>query len=388
MEAVKADKHPAQIILEDLIRIQSVNPHYGNGALGEQGVADYIEQRCRRAGLTVNRQPVKDGRDNLIVELRSGKPGGALLLESHMDTVSLGSMVDPLIPVYKDGRLYGRGACDTKATLAGMLYAMEQCAQSPESLASDLIFCASVDEEHEFRGLSAFMELNLPISGAIVGEPTEMGIVVEHKGCARFAVHTHGRAAHSSLPAEGDNAIYQMMQVIHYIRERVEPSMQDATSLLCGSPSIVVATIGGGTQINIVPESCKIEIDRRIIPGENPENVFHVFQQEITEALQAAGVRMSFESLLMDPALNTSHEALIVQEAQRVARQLKLNDSLRGVPYGSDASKLQQWKGIPTIVYGPGSIAQAHSIEEWVPVQEVAQAAEFYLSIARSYKST
>ncbi|MBP1988754.1 M20 family metallopeptidase [Paenibacillus eucommiae] len=379
-------KHRALEILEDLIRIQSVNPHYGDGAKGEGEVADYIEARCRQAGLSVRRQTVLPGRDNLIVEIRTGKPGGALLFESHMDTVSIGSMENALVPTYLDGKLYGRGACDTKATLAGMLYAMEECAKIADQLPRDLVFCASVDEEHAFRGLAAFMELDLPFSGAVVGEPTELGIVVEHKGCARFTVHTHGKAAHSSMPQEGDNAVYQMMQVLRFITEIEEPKLNAVHSRLSGSPTIVVGTIQGGKQINIVPESCVIEVDRRIIPGETPEQVLQEFEQQLLDAVKQHEVKASVEPLLLDPALNTPHDSAIVRASQEVAQSLGLQDQLCGVPYGSDASKLQQWKGIPTIVYGPGSIAQAHSKEEWVPVDEVGQAAEFYLQLAKSYK--
>lgn len=380
--------HRSLSILEDLIRIQSVNPHYGENANGEGQVADYIEDRCRRIGLTVTRQPVLPGRDNIIAELRIPEPQAVLLFESHMDTVSLDSMADPLVPIYKDGRLYGRGACDTKATLAGMLYAMEECVKQTETLRSDIIFCASVDEEHAFSGLSAFMELNIPISGAVVGEPTELGIVVEHKGCARFVVHTHGKAAHSSVPQEGDNAVYQMMRVVRYIEENEQLRLAAKQSALCGSPSIVVGTIRGGVQINIVPERCSIEVDRRIIPGETPEEALAQFESGLRQAVEPLGVRLSIEPLLLDPALNTPHDADIVATARQVAGTLGLNGQMCGVPYGSDASKLQQWKGIPTIVYGPGSIAQAHSKEEWVPVDEVAKAAEFYLQLARSYPSS
>ncbi|WP_409344111.1 M20 family metallopeptidase [Paenibacillus sp. MBLB4367] len=377
--------HPALSILEDLIRIQSVNPHYGEGANGEGQVADYIEERCRRAGLTVWRQPVLPGRDNVIAELRVPDPQAVLLFESHMDTVSLDSMVDPLKPIYKDGRLYGRGACDTKATLAGMLYAMEECVKQAETLRSDIVFCASVDEEHAFRGLAAFMELDIPISGAVVGEPTELGIVTQHKGCARFAVHTHGKAAHSSVPQEGDNAVYQMMRVVRYIEENEQLRLASLSSPLCGSPSIVVGTIRGGVQINIVPERCSIEVDRRIIPGETPEEALAQFERALRLAVEPLGVRLTIEPLLLDPALNTPDDAGIVAAAKRTAGALGLSEQPCGVPYGSDASKLQQWKGIPTIVYGPGSIAQAHSKEEWVPALEVAKAAEFYLLLAQSY---
>jgi len=217
-----------------------------------------------------------------------------------------------------------------------------------------------------------------------VGEPTELGIVVEHKGCARFSVQTQGVAAHSSVPHKGDNAIYAMMDVIDYVRKQVEPGLALISSPLCGHPTIVVSTVTGGSQINIFPEACEIRIDRRIVPGETPEQVLLSFESSLREKLPHA--RVLVEPLLLDPALNTPHNALIVQTAQSVAESLGLNPVLRGVSYGSNASKLQAWRGIPTIVYGPGSIEQAHSSEEWVLVNEVVQAAEFYYRLACCYQ--
>ncbi|MFC3800800.1 M20/M25/M40 family metallo-hydrolase [Cohnella sp. GCM10012308] len=378
--------HPAVKILDDLLRIQSVNPHYGEDARGERDVADYIQARLTRAGLKVTRQPVAAGRDNIIAELRVGKPESALLFEAHMDTVSIGNMRDALIPTYREGKLYGRGACDTKGALAGMIHMMERCAAHPELLHADLVFCASVDEEYAFQGLTAFMSLDIPLSGAVVGEPTELGIVVEHKGCARFSVQTQGIAAHSSVPHKGDNAIYAMTDVIEHVRKRIEPDLALIGSSLCGHPTIVVSTVAGGSQINIVPEACEIRIDRRIVPGESPEQVLLAFESDLREKLPH--VRISVQPLLLDPALNTPHDAAVVQTAQGVAERLELSPALRGVSYGSNASKLQAWRGIPSIVYGPGSIEQAHSAEEWVPVHEVVQAAEFYYRMACCYAYT
>jgi len=376
--------HTAVRILDDLIRIQSVNPFYGTDARGERDLSDYIEARLRRAGLCVTRQPVADGRDNIIAELRVGKPEATLLFEAHMDTVSIGSMADALVPIYRDGRLYGRGACDTKGALAGMIDMMERCARHPERLHADLVFCASVDEEHAFIGLTSFMSLDMPLSGAVVGEPTELGIVVAHKGCARFAVKTYGKAAHSSVPHKGENAIYAMMDVMDYVREQVEPGLAGITGDLCGGPTISVGTISGGSQINIVPEVCEICVDRRVVPGETPEAVLNAFERGLRAELGDA--KLSVEPLLLDPALDTPQDAAIVQAAQRVAERLGTDSTLRGVTYGSNASKLQAWMGVASIVFGPGSIEQAHSAEEWVPVAEVAQAAEFYYQLACSYR--
>lgn len=378
-------KHPALTMLEEMIRIQSVNPHFDASGQGERAMSDYVERRCRAAGLSVTRQSVFPGRDNLIIELRVGKPDKALLFEAHMDTVTLGAMPNALEPAYRDGKLYGRGACDTKGSLAGMLYAMERCARQPELAGGDLILCASVDEEHAYKGLLAFMELDMKIAGAVVGEPTELGITVANKGCVRVAMTTHGKAAHSSMPAEGDSAVIQMMRVIRFIHEKLEPELAARVHPLCGSPTIVVGTIRGGTQINIVPDRCVIEVDRRIIPGERPEIVERELEERLIRELSPEGVKLTVERLLLDWALDTAHDETIVTTARQAAADVGLSDRIRGVTYGCDASKLQEFKGIPSIVYGPGSIAQAHTNDEWVPVSDVERAAEFYLRLAQTF---
>jgi acetylornithine deacetylase len=382
-----ANLHPAIRILDDLVRIQSVNPHFEAGAAGENGMADYIEAYFRRlagARLTVTRQQVFPGRDNVIVELHTDPSRPTLLLEAHTDTVALGSMVDPQTPKYRDGRMYGRGACDTKASLAGMMYALEQSALHPEQLSANLVLCAAVDEEHKYQGLRAFLARNMPITAAVVGEPTKLGLVTAHKGCCRFAVKTHGKAAHSSMPHEGDSAIVQMMAVLEFIRDRIEPELKLQSHPLCGSPTIVVGMIRGGTQINIVPESCTIEVDRRMIPGETPEQVLADFEQRLRAFTADRGVRFTITELLRDWALNTAIDDPFVHTAGRIARELGLPGEPIGVPYGSDASKINR-DGIPAIVFGPGSIAQAHSKEEWVELSQVERAAEFYRQLAVAF---
>lgn len=379
------EKHPSLETLEDLVRIQSVNPFFGEDARGEREVADYVEQRCRTAGLEVFRQPVFPGRENVIAELRVGRPETALLFEAHMDTVSLGSMEDPLQPTYVTDRLYGRGACDTKGSLAAMLYAMEECARNPEQLSSDVVLCASVDEERAYKGILAFIDSDVSVAGAVVGEPTDLGIVVAHKGCARFRLKTRGKAAHTSVPHEGDNAIYQMAEVLGVIKEDIEGELAALDHPLVGPATIVVATVRGGTQINIVPEECAIEVDRRVIPGENAREVLKGIQSTLRERLRGSNVDFVVEELLLDWPLDTSPESVVVRRAQQVASELGLKDRLHGVAYGSDASKLQQLKSVPSIVFGPGSIAQAHSREEWVLVKDVERAAEFYAEMARGF---
>ncbi|WP_010273393.1 M20 family metallopeptidase [Paenibacillus senegalensis] len=373
-------------LLESMIAIPSVNPAYDPGSGGEQLLSEYIEQRCKARGLSVERQPVLPGRDNLIIRLNSGHPERTLLFEAHMDTVSFGGMSEPLLPRRINGRLYGRGACDTKGSLAAMLQMMEHYARNAEGLNADLILCASVDEEHAYRGLLQFMELGLPIHGAVVGEPTNLGIVIAHKGCVRFEIETIGKAAHSSVPHEGRSAIMDMVKVLHYL-EQSKSCLENKIHPLCGAPSLTVGTIRGGQEINIVPDSCTIKVDRRLIPGEQPAEIMQELQNNLQEYLGGLGIEYAVRELLLDEALDTSPASTIVRSAQKAASQLQISTKLCGAAYGSDASKLQQRQGIPTIVFGPGSIQQAHSDEEWVSMEEVRHAARFYIELVQKFSS-
>lgn len=378
-------KHRAVRWTEEMIAIQSVNPHYGEGAAGEKELSHYIESLCKEEGVHVYRQRVLPDRDNLIIEVRTGRPDKTLLFEAHMDTVSLGNMLNPLTPIVRDGRLHGRGACDTKSSLAAMLHAVLESAKRADEMACDLVMVAAVDEEHEYRGLSKWMELNMPAAGAVVGEPTNNRIVIAHKGCARFKLSTFGKAAHSSIPEEGVNAIYAMAKMIQFIEEQEAAELAAVTHPLCGSPTIVVSTIQGGKQINIVPEYCEIEVDRRMIPGEDCGEVLEALKRKLETYAKERGIKVQMETLLEDYALNTPADAAVVRSAQQTALQLGMNAEPIGVSYGSDASKLQQVARIPSIVFGPGSIAQAHSSDEWVPVHEIEQAADFLLQLALNF---
>jgi acetylornithine deacetylase len=379
--------HPSLKILEELIAIESVNPALEANASGEKNITSYLEARCKNSDLKTTRQSVLEGRDNLLIELRapSEKPRPTLLFEAHTDTVGLGSMPDPLQPIYRDGKLFGRGSCDNKACLAAMLWALEEAAAQKMELPCDVVLAATADEEHRFRGVLRLLEAGLNFSGAVVGEATQMQIIIAHKGVCRFAVETRGRAAHSSLPHEGDSAISQMRKVLDFIADEIEPELSKQNHPLCGAPTIVVGTIHGGTQINIVPERCEIQVDRRVVPGENSRAVLADFENRLRNFTKSSGVRFSIHELLLDNPLDTSRDEAVVAAAQKVAAQLGFSTGLFGVPYGSDASKLQSLGDIPTIVFGPGSIAQAHTAEEFVPVEEVGQAAEFYLRLMQNF---
>lgn len=371
-------------LLRDLVAIESVNPAYPGGSRGEAAVADYVEAYCVRVGLQVTRQPVLPGRENILAELRATGAKQTLLFEAHMDTVDLGSLgIHALQPEVREGRLYGRGACDTKGSLAAMLAALDALQAERERLRVNVMLLASVDEEHAFRGVTAFLGSKRPVQAAVVGEPTELRLVVAHKGCVRWRLTTTGRAAHSSRPEKGDNAIDQMAEVLLAIRP-FQTRLQARWHPLVGSPTLNVGRIWGGAGVNIVPERCTVEIDRRLVPGEDARAALDEFD-EFLSGCAAANPRLQVareEPFVVDWPLETPDDAPVAIAARAACADLDLPTQTIGVPYGTDASKLSALGGVSTIVLGPGSIAQAHTTEEYVSLAEVATAAEMYRRIA------
>jgi len=358
-------------LLADLVRINSINPAYDNG-VPEAGVVAYVREFFTPLGLEMVEQEVWPGRNNLIVKL-PGKTAGRLILEAHMDTASINGMtIAPFEPEIRDGLLYGRGSCDTKAGLAAMMDAVAALAERKERPPCEVWLCAAVDEEFSFRGVLKLRE-GLRADAAIVAEPTELRLVIASKGVLRWRVHTRGRAAHSSKPHLGVNAIENMSRLILALGER-DRSLADRPHPLLGPGTSNVGVIQGGVQVNFVPDTCTIEIDRRLLPGEDAAAV-HADYGRFFESLNLDAWQEA--PMLADEALDTGSGEPLVAAASDSLKSLGLNGEPAGVPYGSDASKLAR-VGIPSIIFGPGSIDQAHAAVEWVDCAQVEQAAAFY----------
>jgi acetylornithine deacetylase len=372
--------------LEALVGIESVNPFMDPAGSGEAGVADYLAETFGRLGLEVERRtvyPAANGlptRANLIARLAGRARGGAVIFEAHMDTVPAVAGQDaPFTPRVVDGRLWGRGACDCKGAMSAMVEAIARVAERGDRPAHDIWFVGAVDEEYTHTGVAALVKEGVRAAGAVVGEPTDLAVVVAHKGAVRFRLHVGGKAAHSSRPTEGVNAILKMAVVLRGLEERLPVRFAARSHPRLGAPTWNAGRIAGGVQPNIVPDGCWVEIDRRLVPGETPASALAEFREAIEEIARAEGevsVRFDTPYLATDP-LETPEDAPVVRAAQAAVRAHGGEGRLTGVPYATDGSHLSK-AGTPAVVLGPGSIDLAHTARESVPLEQVERAADIY----------
>ena len=378
-------------ILKDLISIPSVNP-MGRDVTGpeylETRLSDYLEKFFKQLGVDYERLQVMPGRDNLIARLDRPGSQSTILLDAHQDTVPVdGMIIEPFTPVEKEGRLYGRGSCDVKGGMAAMLAAFARLARERPAQSANVVMSCTCDEEATAQGAKGLARLwstaegkskllSSPPSIALVAEPTDLDIVVAHRGAVRWKLKTSGRACHSSRPQDGVNAIYKMAQVLTVLERYAEelPRMVTAHPL-CGSATISVGRIQGGISVNTVPDECLIEIDRRCIPGEDSQAIIPHVSAYLRERLD-----VDFEMLppwldgatLSDKNNGAWSDRLMKHISTAVGPRKKM-----GVAYGTNASRFAI-TGIPAMVFGPGSINQAHTIDEWISINELRQASDIY----------
>jgi acetylornithine deacetylase len=313
-------------------------------------------------------------------------PGKRIVFEAHCDTAGIeGMTVPPFAAAVRDGRLYGRGACDTKAGLAAMLHAIADLSHSGTAPHAEIWVVSAVDEEHSYRGVVRLVE-GLQADAAVVSEPTEMRLIVASKGCLRWRIVVRGKAAHSSKPHLGVNAIFGMARALAGL-EADAGRLRAMSHPLVGSPTLTVGTIEGGSQVNIVPASCTINLDRRLIPGEDPQSVFSDYQRLVTRLReQDPNLDVGMEPPdLQDWPLQTELNTPLVEIGCEVLRSHGLNGDPAGVAFGSDASKLAK-DGIPSVIFGPGSIDQAHTVDEFVNLEEVENAFLVYRDLMSKFQ--
>ena len=377
---------PVVRLLRDLIALPSVNPAFlpeGDARTGEARVADFLAATAAFAGLTVEFQDVAPGRRNVLARLGpKGRLRRRILLAPHMDTVGEPALDAQLHPRVAAGRLWGRGACDTKGCVAAMLTALLRVAAGgTRPTETELVFLGLVDEENGQGGSRTYARLakkrECRADLAVVGEPTRLEVVTAHKGDLWLQLRTQGIAAHGATPHLGRNAVHLMARVVEVLETRYQAELALRSHPLLGSPTVNVGSIRGGTQPNIVPAECVISVDRRTLPGETEAGV----KREIRTVLKAAGLTVDFDNLRAASceALETDPTRPEVQALCRAARRKRTV----GVHYFCDAAPLAAG-GIPAVVFGPGDIAQAHTSAEWIGVRALEQGTDILERFLRS----
>ncbi len=352
-------------LLRELIALPSVNPAFlpaKDPRAGEQRVADFLAATAARAGLDVDFQTVCPGRANLLARLSPrGRVRRRILLAPHMDTVNATDA--QFTPHNRNGRLFGRGACDTKGSVAAMLMALGELARSGQRSAdTEIIFAGLLDEEHGQAGSRALVASGLRADLAIVGEPTRLQVVTAHKGTLWMTLETRGKSAHGSWPELGRNAVHDMARIVDLLETAYAAQLRRRRHPLLGCATVSVGAICGGSQANIVPDRCTILLDRRTLPGETEARV----RREINALLRPRNLKATFAHDTLAPCLplETDPRLPLVARFLRSVGQRKPV----GVRYFTDASVLARG-GIPSVVFGPGDIAQAHTADEWIAVE-------------------
>jgi len=376
------DRNELWSLSGELVKRPSPNPP---GEVSE--VSSFVQEYMTRAGVETRLEEVSPGRPNVYCVLRGSEQKPVLMLNGHMDVVPVGEgwTMDPFGGQIVGDRLYGRGAADMKAGLAAIMVAMKSMALAGTKLRGTLLLSAVVDEEQGETGTRKMMDSGITSTFAIVGEPTSLSTVIASKGDVYYEITTVGKAAHSSTPSEGINAIDKMADVIGAIRN-LSREFEARQHRLLGSPTISVGTIEGGTATNVVPSLCKATVDRRTLPGETAEEGKRQLESIISNLKQKdpqleARVRTVMEAYPME----VPEDSLIVQTAREATKHVLGHDTgVVGMQGATDAQLLYNVAQIPSVILGPGALSQAHRPNEYVPLSEVLDAAKIYARIALS----
>jgi acetylornithine deacetylase len=386
MSALSIDRERLVDQLADLVRIDSTNPGLVPDGAGEEEGAAYVADALRDMGLEVEVWAPEPGRPNVVGVLPGTGGGRSLMLNAHTDTVGVEGMDAPFTPRVEDGRMYGRGTQDMKGSLAAQLAAVRALQSAGVELAGDVIVAAVIDEEHKSRGTEAVVE-RYDADGAVVTEPTDLELVLAHKGFAWIDVETRGRAAHGSRPDEGVDANMHIGRVLGRL-DRLETELRRREGhRLVGAPSLHAAQIEGGSAPSVYAARCRLRVERRTIPGETEaearrevQSILDALAEEdpaVDASCTVAFARRPFE------AVADSAVAAAVRAAGTDVRGEAPPDA--GQTFWTDAALLAE-AGTDTVVLGPVGEG-LHTTEEWVDLDSVVDLAAILARTAHRYCS-
>ena len=363
-------------LCQAMVAIPSVNPELEEGGAGEEALARQCGSWLKEWGYAVELLEVASGRWNVVAEPGRGGGGKRLILNGHLDTVGVAGMPeDPFLGEVRSGRVWGRGACDMKGGLAIIMstaFKLSKNADIPNSFPEgELVIALTADEEHASVGMQRFVEGAPLAEGAIVCEPTSLAVMPAHKGFLWLEAEFRGKAAHGSRPEEGVDAILHAARFLTALEGLGTLLRTGVPHPLLAFPSFHAGTIVGGTAPSVYPHKCSLVLERRTLPGENPDSVMEAFEEVLQDVREeVGGLDAHLSSGLFRPGTEVSRDSPLVRCLLKSMEAEGLQPSVEGMTAWVDAAFLNE-AGIPAVCFGPGSIAQAHAGEEWVSVREL-----------------
>jgi acetylornithine deacetylase/succinyl-diaminopimelate desuccinylase family protein len=377
----------------DIVRI----PTYLGVPGQETPAAEYVKSICDAEGIECTVQEVEDGRSNVYARLKGTGGGKTLLFNGHLDTVDLQNMPKGCEPWIEDGKIYGRGTSDMKGPDICMLMAMVALKRAGIKLPGDVLFCGSADEEMNSIGAIDAIKKGIKADGAVIGEPTDFGICTAHRGLEWYEFHFIGKTVHGGNQAEGINAIFQAMKFVQAVKDELAPAVFARKHPILKEATVNVGIIKGGTGLSTVPGDCTVWVDRRFLPAEKYEEVGKEFQ-DILDKLAAEDPTFKCEMKVMDvsvmkpgyvhmPMETDRKDPIVLSAKKAVSEALEEEPNVTFFPAWTDAGLFRTYAGIPTIVYGPGLLANCHSGREFIPLEHLKKGCLAYALIAADFCS-
>ena len=370
-----ADAGDPVALASALVATPSVNPELEADGAGEAAAAELTAGWLRAWGLSVEVSEVAPSRWNVVGRLKGNGVGPTLLLNGHLDTVGVtGMSIHPFGAELKQGRLWGRGSCDMKGGVAALLAATARVAQDGPSRGA-LIVALTADEEHASLGMEALVRSGMRADAAVVCEPTGLAVMPAHKGFVWVEADFRGRAAHGSRPEAGVDAIEHAglyLTALGALRSRLQTREPHP---LLGRGSFHAGTIDGGSAPSVYPDTCRLVLERRTLPGENPAGIIGEFQAVLDGlAAYVPDLEAKLTQGLARPATEVPNDSPLVEGLLTACAGEGVDPRVTGMTAWVDAAFLNE-AGTPAVCFGPGSIAQAHSADEWIDPSEIVTCA-------------
>ena len=382
---------------QELIRIKSVYDPNKEG-YNEEKVANYIARYLQEMGLEVHVDEVVPGRPNVIGILKGNHVGKTLLFEGHTDVVTAGDFEEwnypPFGAVIENGRIYGRGACDTKGNVAAAIFAVKAINSSKVHFNGNILLCIPVDEEGMMLGIKDFIKKGWAdnVDAAVICEPEENNICITQKGAMRVVIRVQGKMAHGCMPLAGINPNWRMAKIICELEK-----LQQQEILRLGNhpylgypsitPTILMAPSKGEPQINVIPKECFTTLDIRTVPGQE----HRVLAGQIQDILDRLGkvdedFSATMEIIEERPWTETEKSEDIVKAISNAYTMLTDKEPIyNGVPGATDGTFLNCLKDIPVVTTGAGNRLIPHQRDEYVDIDELVTATKLFALTAMIY---